>query len=94
MKTKTLRLPDNLAEAVREVGATEHVEESTAMRKLMHMGYDLYVAEQYHLDPHEKCTLLRRLPDMHEPMCNQYWHEVEIMGNFSPTSEWMKKIRT
>jgi len=55
---------------------------------------EVYVAEQYHLDPHEKCTLLRRLPDMHEPMCNQYWHEVEIMGNFSPTSAWMKKIRT
>jgi hypothetical protein len=47
MTTKTLRLPDSLVEAVREIGTAEHVEESTAMRKLLKMGYDLYVAEQY-----------------------------------------------
>ncbi len=47
MTTKTLRLSDNLAEAVRELGAAEHIEESTAMRKLMKMGYDLYTAERY-----------------------------------------------
>jgi len=47
MTTKTLRLPDDLVAAVRDVKATEHVEESTAMRKLLHMGYDLYLAEQY-----------------------------------------------
>jgi hypothetical protein len=47
MTTKTLRLPDDLVAAVRDVKATEHVEEATAMRKLLHMGYDLYLAEQY-----------------------------------------------
>ena len=47
MTTKTLRLPGNLATAVHEVGVAEHIEESTAMRKLLRMGYDLYVAEQY-----------------------------------------------
>jgi hypothetical protein len=47
MTTKTLRLPDNLAEAVRELGAEEHIEESTAMRKLLGMGYEVYVAERY-----------------------------------------------
>jgi hypothetical protein len=47
MTTKTLRLSDSLAEAIRELGAVEHIEESTAMRKLMRMGYDLYLAEQY-----------------------------------------------
>lgn len=47
MTTKTLRLPDSLADAVRELGAAEQIEESTAMRKLLRMGYDLYVAEQY-----------------------------------------------
>jgi hypothetical protein len=47
MTTKTLRLSDSLAEAVRELGAAEHIEESTAMRKLLRMGYDVYVAEQY-----------------------------------------------
>ena len=47
MTTKTLRLPDALTEAVRDVGRTEHVEESTAMRKLLSMGYELYLAGQY-----------------------------------------------
>lgn len=47
MTTKTLRLPDNLAAAVRDIGTREHIEESTAMRKLLSMGYEIYVAEQY-----------------------------------------------
>ena len=47
MKTRTLRLPDDLAEAVREVGTAERIEESTAMRKLLRMGYELFVAERY-----------------------------------------------
>jgi len=47
MTTKTLRLPDSLAEAVRELGAAEHIEESAALRKLLRMGYDQYLAEQY-----------------------------------------------
>ena len=47
MTTKTLRMPGDLATAVHDVGAREHIEEATAMRKLLRMGYDLYVAEQY-----------------------------------------------
>jgi len=47
MTTKTLRLPDTLTEAVRDVGRREHIEESTAMRKLLSMGYELYLAGQY-----------------------------------------------
>jgi hypothetical protein len=47
MTTKTLRMPSDLAAAVHAVGVDEHIEESTAMRKLLRMGCDLYVAEQY-----------------------------------------------
>jgi hypothetical protein len=47
MTTKTLRLPDELAGAVRTVGLAEHIEESTAMRKLMTMGFELYTARLY-----------------------------------------------
>ena len=47
MTTKTLRLPAYLASAIRDVGVTEHIDESVAMRKLLHMGYSSYVAEQY-----------------------------------------------
>jgi len=47
MTTKTLRLPDMLTDAVREVGRYEHIEEATAMRKLLSMGYEAYLAELY-----------------------------------------------
>jgi hypothetical protein len=47
MRTRTLRLPDDLEKAVREVGTTERIEEATAMRKLLRMGYEVFIAEQY-----------------------------------------------
>ena len=47
MKTKTLRIPDELASAVRDVGSTEHIEESAAMRKLLYLGYERYLADRY-----------------------------------------------
>jgi hypothetical protein len=47
MTTKTLRLPDELVSSVRSVGRTEHIEESTAFRKLLWMGCELYTARLY-----------------------------------------------
>lgn len=47
MTTKTLRLPADLISAVQTVGQSEHIEESTAMRKLMRMGFELYTARLY-----------------------------------------------
>lgn len=47
MTTKTLRLSDSLLGAVHELGSAEHIEEATAMRKLLRMGYHLFLAEQY-----------------------------------------------
>jgi hypothetical protein len=47
MITKTLRLSEGLADAIRELGETEHIEEATAMRKLLLMGYEMHLAEQY-----------------------------------------------
>ena len=47
MITKSLRLSDSLVSAVREIGRAEQIEESAAMRKLLRMGYGLYLAEQY-----------------------------------------------
>ena len=47
MVTKSLRLSDFLVNAIRETGRAERIEESEAMRKLLKMGYRLYLAEQY-----------------------------------------------
>lgn len=47
MITKTLRMSESLADAIRELGDAEHIEEATAMRKPLLMGYQLHLAEQY-----------------------------------------------
>lgn len=43
------------------------------------MAGEEYEAIAYWLDPGEKVTLLRRIPDGHEPECNQYWDTVQWM---------------
>lgn len=47
MKTKTLRIPDELQQAITMIEEHEHIEESTAMRKLLQMGYESFVAGLY-----------------------------------------------
>ena len=46
MITKSLRLPDSMVSAIREIGRAEQIKESAAIRKLLRMGYGLYLAEQ------------------------------------------------
>lgn len=38
-----------------------------------------YEAIRYHLDPWEKVTLLKRIPDGYEPDCNEYLHNVNVL---------------
>jgi hypothetical protein len=40
-------LSDHLLDAVHELGQAEQIEEATAMRKLLRMGYGLFLADQY-----------------------------------------------
>ncbi len=47
MKTKTLRLPDEMMHALELVKKEEKIEESTAMRKLLRMGFETYVGNLY-----------------------------------------------
>ncbi len=47
MKTKSIRIPEDLRKAVKIVEKEEKVEEATAMRKLMKMGFETYVANLY-----------------------------------------------
>ncbi len=41
---------------------------------------EVYEAIRYHLDPLEKVTLLKRIPDGHDPECNEYLYNVEILA--------------
>lgn len=40
---------------------------------------EIYEAEPYWLDPTEKVTLLKRIPDGYNPMCNQYRNTLKIL---------------
>lgn len=47
MKTKSIRIPTDMAQAIGLVEKEEKIEESTAMRKLIRMGFESYVAGLY-----------------------------------------------
>ncbi|OIO42801.1 MAG: hypothetical protein COY75_03775 [Nitrospirae bacterium CG_4_10_14_0_8_um_filter_41_23] len=47
MKTKSLRIPKDMISAVELVEKEEKIEESTAMRKLMRIGFEAYVGNLY-----------------------------------------------
>tara|TARA_B100000315_G_C14514751_1_gene558653 strand:+ start:776 stop:1066 length:291 start_codon:yes stop_codon:yes gene_type:complete len=47
MKTKSIRIPTDIISALSFVGKKEKVEESTAMRKLMRIGFETYIGNLY-----------------------------------------------
>ena len=47
MKTKSIRMPDELMSAIEIVEREEKVEEATAIRKLLRIGYETYLANMY-----------------------------------------------
>ena len=47
MKTKSIRIPNEMVEAIGLVEKEEKIEESTAMRKLIRMGFETYVGNLY-----------------------------------------------
>lgn len=47
MQTKSIRIPDDMLTAIGFVERTEHIEESTAVRKLIRVGLETYTARLY-----------------------------------------------
>jgi len=47
MKTRSLRLPDDLLTAIAMVEEAEHIDQSPAIRKLLRLGLETYVADLY-----------------------------------------------
>jgi len=47
MKTKSLRLPEELLSSIELVEKNEHIEEAAAIRKLLRIGLETYVADLY-----------------------------------------------
>jgi predicted HTH domain antitoxin len=47
MKTLSIRIPDDMMSALQVVSREEKIEASTAMRKLVRIGYESYVGNLY-----------------------------------------------
>lgn len=47
MRAKSIRLPDQLLTGIELVERREHIEESTAIRKLISTGLETYIARLY-----------------------------------------------
>jgi len=47
MKTKCIRLPEDILGSLELVEEREHIEESSALRKLLRMGLETYLMESY-----------------------------------------------
>ena len=47
MQAKSIRIPDDMLRGIELVEGREHIEESTAIRKLIRTGLETYVARQY-----------------------------------------------
>lgn len=47
MKTKSIRIPKDMMSAIELVEKEEKIEESTAMRKLMRIGFETYIGNLY-----------------------------------------------
>ena len=47
MKTKSIRIPKDMMSAIELVEKEEKIEESTAMRKLMWIGFETYIGNLY-----------------------------------------------
>ena len=57
MKTKSIRIPKDMMTAIEIVEKEEKIEESTAMRKLIRIGFETYVGN---LDASDALTLMER----------------------------------
>lgn len=47
MITKSIRMPDDLLNAITIVEKEEKIEETTAIRKLIKIGYETYISDLY-----------------------------------------------
>lgn len=47
MKTKSIRIPKDMMTAIELLEKEEKIEESTAMRKLMRIGFETYIGNLY-----------------------------------------------
>jgi predicted HTH domain antitoxin len=80
MKTKSIRIPKEMMSAIEIVEREEKIEESTAMRKLMRIGFETYIGNLY---KQGKITLREaaRLLNMNQIEAMNLFLDAGIKGN-------------
>ena len=61
MKIKSIRMSDDLLDAIALVEKEEKIEETTAVRKLIKIGYESYLSELYEVGKLSLADVARRL---------------------------------
>lgn len=84
MKTKSLRIPKDMISAIEIVEKEEKIEESTAMRKLMRIGFETYVGNLY---KQGKVTLREasRFLNVSQMEAMNIFLDAGIKGNLDPS---------
>jgi predicted HTH domain antitoxin len=80
MKTKSIRITEDMLSAVELVKKEEKIEEATAMRKLMKIGFEAYLGNLYRLG---KITLREaaQLLNMNQSETMDMFLDMGIKGN-------------
>ena len=65
MITKSIRMPEDILEAIAIVGREEKIEETTAIRKLIKIGDETYISDMYKAGKLSLAEISRRL-DMNQ----------------------------
>ena len=80
MKTKSIRIPQDMMTAIELVEKEEKIEEATAMRKLIRIGFETYIG---HLYEQGKVTLreFARLLNMNQIEAINLFLDAGIKGN-------------
>ncbi len=80
MKTKSLRIPEDIMHAIELVEKEEKIEESTAIRKLIRIGFEAYIGSLY---KHGNITLREaaRLMNVSQTEAMDIFLDAGIKGN-------------
>lgn len=91
MKTKSIRMPIELLDAVALVEKEEKIEETTAIRKLIAIGFETYVAERYRAGK-VSLAAASRLLGLNQIETLQLFSEHGIKGNLD-TDDIMHSLK-
>ncbi len=80
MKVKSMRIPDDIDQAIDYVSQIEKIEKAQSLRKLARMGFEYYVAKEYR----EGRSTLREVAKLLDlPLSNaiDVLNEIGVSGN-------------